>query len=259
MLFKRKPKKDDLSYEMTWYTPEGYTWKLCDDILKQTHVVIGGTTGSGKSTLLHSLMYSALIDSPAMAKFVIIDLKGTEMLDYRGLPHTLMYADEPETAVSAIEKVKDIMRNRLNTMKAKGEKYYDGADLYLVIDEIAVLMQTAKAKVLAPLADIMRLGRASKIHVIGATQNPSRSHGGGLPSEIIANATASLALRCRSSIESRQLVGVGGAENLPEHGRGLYWSPRGTVEVEIPMTPERDLNERINYWRNAKPIIGRGA
>lgn len=238
----------------TWRCPQGVTWNLCDDLLKQTHLVIGGTTGSGKSTLLHSVMFSALIHSPARVQFVLVDLKGVELRRYRNLPHTIAYADEPIDAVRAIEMTRELMRKRLAELKRTDKVIYDGNDIYLIIDEMAVLMQTAKAKVLAPLAEIMRLGRATKIHVISATQNPSRSNGGGCPSEIIQNTTAALALRCRSSIESRQTIGVGGAEKLPIYGRGLYWNARGVEEVAVPQTDEQDLAERINYWLNAKPI-----
>lgn len=237
----------------TWTCPPGASWNLCNDMLTQTHMVIGGTTGSGKSTLLHSLIYSALLHSPARYQFVLIDLKGVELRRYRKLPHTIAYADEPIDAVNAIEMTRQIMRKRLEELKSTDRVIYEGNDIYLIIDEMAVLMQTAKAKVLGPLSEIMRLGRATKIHVISATQNPNRSNGGGCPSEIIQNMTASLALRCRSGIESRALIGVSSAEKLPVHGEGLYWNPNGIDHVIIPMTDEHDLKERINYWLNAKP------
>ena len=157
---------------VTWKTPCGKTWKLCDDLLKQDHVAIGGTTGSGKSTLLHSLIYSALIHSPVKVQFILIDLKGVELVDYERLPHTIAYADEPDDAITALNYAVRIMRNRLDVMKRERKKLYDGSDVYIIIDELAVLMQTTKAKTLPLLADLMRLGRAAKVHVIGATQNP---------------------------------------------------------------------------------------
>lgn len=241
----------------SWVTPAGYTWDLCTDILEQTHVVIGGTTGSGKSTLLHSIIFSALIDSPAAKQFILIDLKGVELKRYKNLPHTIEYADTPEKAVHAIKTAEKIMQTRMNTLKRSDKVIFNGTEIYLIIDELAVLMQTAKAKILEPLANIMRLGRAAGVHVIGATQNPSRSKGGGLPSEIIQNCTAAIALRCRSAIESRQIIGISGAEKLPRVGAGYYWSPAGTYETSIPETDTNELNERINYWKTYNPIKAR--
>ena len=239
--------------QVTWKTPSGKTWKLCDDMLKQDHIVIAGTTGSGKSTLLHSLIYSALIHSPVKTQFILIDLKGVELLDYKELPHTIAYADEPDQAIEALTYAVKIMRRRLDEMKREHVKSYAGSDIYIIIDEIAVLMQTSKAKTLPLLADIMRLGRAARVHVVGATQNPSRSHGGGLPSEIQNNVTAAIALRTRSAIESRQIIGKSGAELLPKVGHGIYWNPDGTEPVTIPKTTDNELKERINYWKSARP------
>lgn len=242
-----------INMQVTWKTPAGTTWNLCDDMLKQDHMIIAGTTGSGKSTLLHSLIYSALIHSPVKTQFILIDLKGVELIDYKELPHTIAYADEPDQAITALTYAVKIMRNRLDEMKRERVKTYTGSDIYIIIDEIAVLMQTSKAKTLPLIADIMRLGRAARIHVVGATQNPSRSHGGGLPSEIQNNVTAAIALRTRSAIESRQIIGKSGAELLPKVGHGIYWNADGTNPVTIPKTTDKELNERINYWKTARP------
>ena len=239
--------------QVTYTTPSGYTWKLCDDILEQDHVVIGGTTGSGKSTLLHSLIFSALIHSPVKVQFILIDLKGVELMDYERLPHTLAYADEPEKAIRCLEYAVTIMRNRIEQMKSARQKMFNGSDIYIIIDEMAVLMQTTKAKTLPLLADLMRLGRAARVHVISATQNPSRSSGGGLPSIVSQNVTSSICLRVRSAIESRQVCGDPSGASLPKYGKGIYWNPNGLTEVAIPMTPPNDLDERIQFWMHSTP------
>lgn len=245
--------------QVTYTTPSGYSWQLCDDILKQEHVMIGGTTGSGKSTLLHSIIFSALAHSPVTVQFVLIDLKGTELMDYEHLPHTLAYADEPTQAIRALEYADRLMRSRLETMKKARQKTYTGADIYIIIDEMAVLMQTTKAKTLPILADIMRLGRAAKVHVISATQNPSRSKGGGAPTEIQQNVTSSVCLRVRSAIEARQLLGVNGPEKFRrEDYLAMYWNTDGITTVKLPLTPEADLKERIRYWMSAKPTRATG-
>ena len=241
--------------EQTWTTPEGYTWDICDDILKQAHCIIGGTTGSGKSTLLHSILFSALIDSPVRVQFILIDLKkGLALRKYKDLPHTLAFASTPEEAINALHKAEDIMEYRYSRVLKSNADEYDGSDIYVIIDELADLMQTAKAKVLPVLSRLMRLGRAARVHVIGATQSPSRSHGGGIPAELAVNTTSALCLRTRSAIESRQVCGVSGAELLPEHGVGIYWNPAGQPhKVAVPQTDKHDLEERVNYWKKARP------
>lgn len=243
----------------TWQCPYGKVWDLGESILGQAHCIIAGTTGSGKSTLLHSVMYSALIDSPARKQFILIDLKrGIELKRYKNLPHTIAFAADEMEAVKALNMAVGIMNRRYDELNRTSATMYSGADIYVVIDELADLMQTAKAKVLEPLSKLMRLGRAARVHVIGATQNPSRSSGGGLPAILSQNTTSSVCLRVRSAIESRQVCGVKGAELLPHVGYGLYWNPdsrsAGNIDqVAIPKTTDNDLKERINYWLNQKP------
>lgn len=239
----------------SWKCPTGYTWNLCDDILNQAHCVIAGTTGSGKSTLIHSLMFSALIHSPARVQFILIDLKhGLELKRYRKLPHVIQFASNEQEAISALNTAVDLMSYRYRQLDKTDETIYSGNDVYVIIDELADLMQTAKAKVLEPISKLMRLGRAARIHVIGATQNPSRSSGGGLPAVISQNTVSSVCLRVRSAIESRQVISVSGGEKLPKYGRGLYWNSDGITSVEIPKTDKDELNERIEYWLRAKPV-----
>lgn len=239
--------------QVTWKTPAGQTWKLCDDVLKQTHCIIAGRTGSGKSTLLHSIIYSALIHSPVRTQFVLVDLKrGITLRRYKDLPHTITLASTPEQAIEAIKYTERLMDQRYDQVLRTDKDMYEGSDIYLIIDELADLMQTAKAKVLDPLSRIMRLGRAARVHVIGATQSPSRTRGGGLPTELQVNTTSGIALPCRTAIESRQACAQAGAEKL-EVGQGIYWSPAGTTTVSIPMTGEKELKDRIAYWLNAKP------
>lgn len=248
-----------------WQCPYGKVWDLCESILGQAHCVIAGTTGSGKSTLLHSIMYTALIDSPARKQFILIDLKrGIELKRYKNLPHTIAFASDEYEAVKALELAVDLMNKRYNELNRTSSTMYEGADIYVVIDEMADLMQTAKAKVLDPLSKLMRLGRAARVHVIGATQNPSRSSGGGLPAIISQNTTSSVCLRVRSAIESRQVCGVKGGELLPHVGHGLYWNPQSRSaanidEVLIPKTTDNELNERIQYWLTTKPTVKRGS
>ena len=245
----------NVSNYQTWRVPSEKSWKLCDDILEQTHVLIGGATGAGKSTLLHSVIYSALAHAPVKIQFVLIDLKGgDELYRYSKLPHTIAYAEEPEQAVRALDYVIRVMNERHAILRRKNERRWQGSEIYVIIDEITVLMQEAKNPCLDQLSKIMRLGRSAGVHIICATQNPARTGSGGIPASIQQNVTSSLSLRVRSAIESRMIVGVNGAEKLPEHGRGIYWNQHGVSEVSVPKTEDDDIDGRIKFWLRQKPI-----
>ena len=229
----------------TFTSLNGSSWQVCDDLLKEYHVIIGGTTGSGKSTFLQSILYSALIHSPAKYQFLFIDLKRVELSQYKALPHALGYATEIDQTIKYFDQIIKLIEKRFTEMESRKVREYPGNHIWIVIDELADLMQQAPEKITSQLVKIMRLGRAAHVHVLACTQSPNRRC---LPAEICQNTTAAVALRCRSAIESRQIIGVSGAEKLPEYGRGIIWNAHGIKPVYVPLTPSESLLKRITAW-----------
>ena len=90
-------------------TPGGQFFTLFEDMLQQTHILIAGATGSGKSVLINGIMHTALLQSPAKYQFLLIDLKRVELADYRSMPHTIRYADNICSAVSALGEALNII------------------------------------------------------------------------------------------------------------------------------------------------------
>ena len=243
------------SSTVKYTTPAGYGWKIAKQLLNEHHVCIGGTTGSGKSVFLRSILFTAHQQSPATYQFYYIDLKRVELRDWEKMPHCLGYADTIDGAVEVLNKCITIMEYRYEEMASKGLRTWDGNHIWIVVDEVADLLHQSK-EVLRLMCEIGRLGRAARIHLMICTQNPSRSSGGGLPAPLIQNMTACVALRCRSAIESRQIIGIAGAELLPRHGQGYLWNSNGTELVNIPMTDEKDIQERQKYWITNYPKNG---
>lgn len=211
--------------------------KLCLELLKESHVLIAGTTGSGKSVLMNSMIYTAM--RMAVDKLYFIDLKQTEMRPYKKLYNCAWHCTRREMVIPLLSRVVRDMNKRFGKMRGK---MYDGEPTYIFIDEIAHLVNDTDRKfnkaVLDLLVQIGRLGRAANIHLICATQDPSRKT---LCAQLMQNFTCTIALRCRSSIESRQIVGVAGAEELPRYGKGIMWNAEGITTVDIPLTPEKDI------------------
>ena len=108
-------------------------------------------------------------------------------------------------------------------------------------------MTTSKKQVEPLIIRLAQLGRAAGIHLILATQNPSRQV---ITAGIKANIVSSVALRCREAIESRMIIGCKGAELLPRYGYGLYYTPEHTVpqEIVIPLTSDAEISKRIAHW-----------
>ena len=227
--------------------PECPVWAWADELITAPHVLIAGATGSGKNVLLDDLIWSLMgSKTPASAKFVLVDPKRVELVKYKNTYFCAGYASEPKDIIRLIDSVIDEMEKRYQAMQATGYTQYTGAHLYLIIDELADLMVTQKKDVLPRLQRLAQLGRSARVHVWACSQSPSRRT---IPAELTLNFTHKIALRCDSGIESRQVIGISGAEVLPKHGEAFIRMPGELYRQKIPMTPDEDISQRIDLWK----------
>lgn len=223
----------------------GITCRTYDNVVNQgTHFLIAGTQGSGKSTLINGLIHSICFKNPTPTLY-LIDPKRIDLKKFRNMSIVKRRATEPCEAVAILNDVINIMEERYKAMEKADLDVYDGNDIYVIIDEIADLMDT-NGKEIAPLVKkIARLGRAAKIHLIVATQT--------LLAEIIKTAITSnfdtkIALRVVTANQSRVILGINGAEQLPRHGYGIIYNADGIKRYELPKIPDSELNKVIDYY-----------
>lgn len=215
-------------------------------ITEATHLLIAGTTGSGKSCLLSSLIaHLMMFKTPASARLVLIDPKRIDLRKFKDVSDFCdVYANTSVAALNALKTVSAVMERRYIALENSDAESWSGAQIYVIIDELADLMISEYAKdIKRELQHITQLGRAAGIHVWAATQAPSRKI---IPPEIVLNFTDRVALRCVSAIESRQILQVSGAENLPRYGSAIYFSPDGIQQIALPLY---DYKSIINYWK----------
>lgn len=197
-------------------------------LINTAHTLIAGTTGSGKSVLLNDILKRFCETYEGYCSF--FDLKRVELIDYKNTAGVCSrYVSEPEDVINELDFAIWLMEGRYIDMAKKGLKKSDDYHHFLVIDELADML-TIKG-VLERLVKIGRLGRAANIHLLCCTQDPSRRN---LPAQLMQNFTCCVALRCRSAIESRQIIGVPGAELLPKYGKAIRWDADGLEEFEVP-------------------------
>lgn len=208
-------------------------------MLAQPHLLIGGTTGSGKSTLLDCLIYTVSQLPPSAAQLILIDPKYVGLPRWSNLPHVLHTVSGSEGALETLEAVASLMYRRFRAMSAEGLTESRESDLWVVIDEFAALTLRDK-RAERPLIDMAQMGRAAHIHLILATQSPSRKV---ITPQIKLNMTSVVALRCVDAIESRLLIGRSGAEQLPRWGRGIYLCPdlMQPTAFDLPPIPSEAL------------------
>lgn len=232
---------------MTSYrTPGGQYSTLYYDMAKQPHLLIAGATGSGKSVVINGILQALLTNhSPATCRLILIDPKRVELVQYKHLPHTAAYASEPGEPEKALKQAIAITEDRYRYMQQHGLRKFDGADTYVIIDELADLMTTDRKTIQPLLQRICQIGRAARVHVIAATQCPLATV---IPTAIKVNFDSRVGLRCRSAQDSRNILGQTGCENLPRYGQGYYMTPEGLDRWKLPMFSDDDLTALINYW-----------
>ena len=229
--------------------------KPCAAILnKMPHVLVAGTTGSGKSVGINSFIISILYTlTPDEVKFIMIDPKGNEFNMYEGIPHMLLpvVVDSKKAAkalqwavvemdnrfrILAENKVKDIGEynqkiDKINKNLASEEAYIRKMPfIVVVIDEFADLMMVAGKDVETAVARIAQKARAVGIHLIIATQKPTRDVVTGL---IKSNLPVRIAFKVASAMDSRVILDTNGAEALLGNGDMLYIAPGTSIPTRI--------------------------
>ena len=188
------------------------------------HLLVAGSTGSGKSVFLHDAIIS--LSTCGGVCFRLIDLKRVELSIYNGCGFMVSdcVTDAAEAEKALQEEVAE-MGARYKLMERQHVNHYTQlkkpvAARVIVIDELADLMlnRTTRKNVELSIVRIAQLGRAAGVHLILATQRPSREVITGL---IKANMPAKIAFKTASAIDSR-VIGASGAENLSGKGDALF-------------------------------------
>ena len=242
---------------MKYLTPSGSRFKLYSDMLNQSHLLIAGATGSGKSVLINSILSTALLDSPAVYRLVLLDPKMTELFQWERLPHTIRYSYEQDEMIKSLRETVEIMESRLRFLRQNGERLWTGAQILVVIDELADLLTTNKVEVAPLLQRIMQLGRAAGIHVIAGTQCLLASV---LPTPIKVNFPAVVCLRVATKQQSRFICDKTGAELFPDpktEGKALAYFRTGAniKQFEVYRVPDDEQKRLVSWWNSAESVV----
>ncbi|MFI0435396.1 MAG: DNA translocase FtsK [Parachlamydiaceae bacterium] len=219
---------------------------VMSDLTKMPHCIIAGATGSGKSVCINTIIMSILLNAkPDQIKLIMVDPKKVELTPYTKLPHMLApVITESQGAAAALNWMVKEMENRYEILKLLGVRNIDTfnkrtinpeleADLdreippfmpYIVgiIDELADLMMVASQDIETPIARIAQMARAVGIHLILATQRPSREVITGL---IKANFPTRISFKVASRVNSQIVLDETGAESLLGNGDMLFLPP----------------------------------
>ncbi|MBC2153577.1 FtsK/SpoIIIE family DNA translocase [Listeria innocua] len=234
---------------------------------KMPHLLVAGATGSGKSVCINGIITSILLRAkPHEVKMMMIDPKMVELNVYNGIPHLLApVVTNPKKAAQALQKVVAEMERRYDLFSHTGTRNMQGYNDYVkkhnelneekqpelpfivvIVDELADLMMVASNDVEDAITRLAQMARAAGIHLIIATQRPSVDVITGV---IKANIPSRIAFAVSSSIDSRTILDMGGAEKLL--GRGdMLLLPVGSskpTRIQGAFLSDKEVEDVVNY------------
>ncbi len=243
---------------------------MVSDLSKMPHCLIAGATGSGKSVCINTIIMSILMNAtPDEIKLIMIDPKKVELTPYTQLPHLIApVITEPHGAYAALNWMVKEMQNRYDILKHLGLRNITAfnsrtinqeleASLSVsvpekmpaivgIIDEFADLMMASSSDLETPIARIAQMARAVGIHLILATQRPSREVITGL---IKANFPTRIAFKVASRVNSQIILDENGAESLLGNGDMLFLPP-GTshlMRAQGAYVSDEDINRVVRF------------
>lgn len=249
---------------------------VMSDLAKMPHCIIAGATGSGKSVCINTIVMSILLNAkPDEIKLIMVDPKKVELTAYNNLPHMLApVITEPQGACAALMWLVKEMENRYDMLKLVGFRNIEAFNtrkidtaaeqalgreippkmhyIVCIIDELADLMMVASNDIETPIARIAQMARAVGIHLILATQRPSREVITGL---IKANFPTRIAFKVASRINSQIILDETGAETLLGNGDMLFLPPGSShlLRAQGAYIRDEDINAIVKFICDQAP------
>lgn len=239
------------------------------DVATFPHVLVAGPSGTGKSVLQRNIVFHTIQHNDRW-RFLGVDLKRVELTPYNKYKKTIMgIATDVEQGVAVLKYAYNEMMDRYKEMERIGvNNVMDMEDppycILLMIDEATMFLGASGSKTEEGKAEdamkgeasdlvgkILRLGRASGVHMLIAMQRPDATV---LRGEFKANMDVRMAAGRMDSTPSSMVLDSGEAVNLPGiRGRGLIRVGGSLTTFQGYFAPQDWIDDYILKNPNAEP------
>ena len=248
----------------------------------------GSGKSVGINAMILSLLYRY---TPEECRLIMIDPKMLELSVYEDIPHLLTpVVTEPKKAIVALKWAVREMEDRYRAMSKLSVRNIDGYNerlaqarennevltrrvqtgfdpetgkpifedqhldlkalpyIVVIVDEFADLMLVAGKDVEGAIQRLAQMARAAGIHLIMATQRPSVDV---ITGTIKANFPSRISYQVTSKIDSRTILGDGGAESLLGRGDLLFMAGGGRLtRVHGPFAADDEVEKVVKHIKS---------
>lgn len=217
---------------------------------KFSHGLLCGITGSGKTVLMKDFIFSlAVTSNPKDTIFYILNPKNTSFDYIDLLPH--LGTAKPSLSLEDIDKQIIVLHNEISNRLVSGNSK---PEIYVFVDELSLLSLDSKNR----LTEISALGRSLGIHLILATQRPTKE---SIPTLLKSQLTFSLTGMVSNSREAYYASGQqnSNADKLTGSGSFILNAPGYENVLVQALMCEKEEKDIVDYviakWGNDKPNI----